>query len=165
MTSQQQNTANRPDSSAGRRTTSFGSFIKRTKSTDLLSSNRRASGDRLRDQQTRQRSPSIPVQPPAIPTLAHQPSIPTFGGEDYVPTTPKMSKANGLKGAPPVPAVPAGYAATDAYARTESMTHRSRYSYANSMTSALNSPRRVRRRKDPTPYKYVKPLKLLAGRW
>lgn len=81
-----------------------------------------------------------------------------------MPTTPKMSKANGLKGAPPVPAVPAGYAATDAYARTESMTHRSRYSYANSMTSALNSPRRVRRRKDPTPYKYVKLLKLFVGR-
>lgn len=58
-------------------------------------------------------------------------------------------------GAPPVPAMPAGYAEApvDPYARTESMTHRGRYSYASSAVSTLNSPRRVRRRKDPTPYK------------
>ncbi|KAF2397355.1 hypothetical protein EJ06DRAFT_145744 [Trichodelitschia bisporula] len=40
------------------------------------------------------------------------------------------------------------------FARTESMTHRGRYSYASSAISAtgINSPRRVRRRKDPTPF-------------
>lgn len=43
----------------------------------------------------------------------------------------------------------------DPYARTESMTHRGRYSYASSAVSTVNSPRRVRRRKDPTPYKCV----------
>ncbi|KAJ3472721.1 hypothetical protein NLG97_g10764 [Lecanicillium saksenae] len=32
------------------------------------------------------------------------------------------------------------------------MTHRGRYSYASSAISTLNSPRRVRRRKDPTPF-------------
>ena len=37
----------------------------------------------------------------------------------------------------------------DPYARTESMTHRGRYSYASSAISTINSPRRVRRRKDP----------------
>ncbi|KAK8230354.1 hypothetical protein IWZ00DRAFT_131173 [Phyllosticta capitalensis] len=37
--------------------------------------------------------------------------------------------------------------------RTESMTHRGRSSYASSIASpAVNSPRRVRRRKDPTPF-------------
>lgn len=41
----------------------------------------------------------------------------------------------------------------DPYARTESMTHRGRYSYASSAVSTINSPRRVRRRKDPTPFK------------
>lgn len=45
----------------------------------------------------------------------------------------------------------------DPYARTESMTHRGRYSYASSAVSTINSPRRVRRRKDPTPFKYVNP--------
>lgn len=52
---------------------------------------------------------------------------------------------------PPVPNTPA----FDPYARTESMTHRGRYSYASSAISTINSPRRVRRRKDPTPFKYV----------
>lgn len=38
--------------------------------------------------------------------------------------------------------------------RTESMTHRGRYSYASSMAPVnMSSPRRVRRRKDPTPFK------------
>ena len=41
----------------------------------------------------------------------------------------------------------------DPYARTESMTNRGRYSYASSAISTINSPRRVRRRKDPTPFK------------
>lgn len=42
---------------------------------------------------------------------------------------------------------------SDPYARTESMTHRGRYSYASSAVSTVNNPRRLRRRKDPTPYK------------
>ena len=54
---------------------------------------------------------------------------------------------------PPVPPIPAN--AFDPYARTESMAHRGRYSYASSAVSTINSPRRVRRRKDPTPLKYV----------
>lgn len=37
----------------------------------------------------------------------------------------------------------------------ESMTNRGRYSYASSTAPHVNSPRRVRRRKDPTPFKYV----------
>lgn len=59
---------------------------------------------------------------------------------NYVPAT-----------APPVPPIPNH--TFDPYARTESMTHRGRYSYASSAISSINSPRRVRRRKDPTPFK------------
>jgi hypothetical protein len=61
---------------------------------------------------------------------------------------------------PPMPSSPSQQKNgeyVDPYARTESMTHRGRYSYASSAisTSGINSPRRVRRRKDPTPFKYV----------
>ena len=42
----------------------------------------------------------------------------------------------------------------DSYARTESMKNRGRYSYATAgVNGNVNSPRRVRRRKDPTPFK------------
>lgn len=45
----------------------------------------------------------------------------------------------------------------DPYARTESMTHRGRHSYATSIagsaTGSINGPRRVRRRKDPVTFK------------
>ena len=45
----------------------------------------------------------------------------------------------------------------DPYANIGSMAHRGRYSYASSAVSTVNSPRRVRRRKDPTPFKFVPP--------
>ncbi|KAF4583302.1 putative septin aspE [Ophiocordyceps camponoti-floridani] len=48
---------------------------------------------------------------------------------------------------PPVPPIP-----YEVYDRSESMTHRGRYSYASSAVSTINGPRRVRRRKDPTPF-------------
>ncbi|KAF3768472.1 hypothetical protein M406DRAFT_44423 [Cryphonectria parasitica EP155] len=51
----------------------------------------------------------------------------------------------------PVPPIPTGHW-VDPYARTESMTNRGRYSYASSAISTVNNPRRVRRRKDPTPF-------------
>lgn len=42
----------------------------------------------------------------------------------------------------------------DPYAKEGSMAHRGRYSYASSaVSSTVPSPRRVRRRKDPTPFK------------
>lgn len=62
----------------------------------------------------------------------------------------------------PIPPIPSSSPGSkngdfvDPYARTESMTHRGRYSYASSAISTatgINSPRRVRRRKDPTPFK------------
>ena len=62
---------------------------------------------------------------------------------------------------PPIPAIPgmmplAGFRpppSYDPYARTESMANRGRYSYASSAISTVNSPRKVRRRNDPTPFK------------
>lgn len=77
------------------------------------------------------------------------------GGMPYRPNGPMNGSSNGnaMRGgsAPPtaVPKAPD----FDPYARTESMAHRGRYSYASSAVSTVNSPRRVRRRKDPTPYK------------
>ncbi|CAZ84145.1 unnamed protein product [Tuber melanosporum] len=40
----------------------------------------------------------------------------------------------------------------DPYAKEGSMAHRGRYSYASSAANSVNSPRRVRRRRDPTPF-------------
>ncbi|KAF2856954.1 hypothetical protein T440DRAFT_14110 [Plenodomus tracheiphilus IPT5] len=58
-----------------------------------------------------------------------------------------------LAAAPPSAGGPPNdYINYDPYPRTESMTHRGRYSYASSQHSTVNSPRRVRRRKDPTPF-------------
>lgn len=45
----------------------------------------------------------------------------------------------------------------DPYANIGSMAHRGRYSYASSAVSTIHSPRRVRRRKDPTPFKFALP--------
>ena len=64
---------------------------------------------------------------------------------------------------PPVPPIPSIPGVTpisrspyvDQFARTESMAHRGRASYASSAISTINSPRKIRRRKDPTPFKYV----------
>lgn len=53
---------------------------------------------------------------------------------------------------PPIPGTQGNGAYVDPYAKTESMTHRGRYSYASSAVSTINSPRRVRRRRDPTPF-------------
>lgn len=75
----------------------------------------------------------------------------------------------------PIPPIPQGPASSpvsrngeyDPYSRSESMTHRGRYSYASSAVSmgTLNSPRRVRRRRDPTPFKYVNSSSSNLGRF
>lgn len=147
---------------SARRASSFGAFIKRSKSNDLLSERKTSAspglgpGLRKKSSEGEKRS-LVDNSPPALPVVPSQPVIDSFGGEDYVPSAQTMSTrvTNGQWNAPPVPSVPAGLQdrAADPYARTESMTNRSRYSYANSTSSSLTSPRRVRRRRDPTPYK------------
>ncbi|KAI0877974.1 septin [Hypoxylon argillaceum] len=148
------------------RRSSFGNLLRRTKSGDLKNGRKGSQGQ--------QREP-VPNSPPRLPALYNgsQPQpLQTFGGEtrpDSVaivsgkadhsfhrypprasiePGRPSMSSSIAR---PPVPPVPNG-AWVDPYARTESMTNRGRYSYASSAMSTINSPRRVRRRKDPTPF-------------
>ncbi|KAI1176381.1 septin [Nemania sp. FL0916] len=148
------------------RRSSFGNLLRRSKSGDLRGG-RKVS-------QTQQRE-SVPNSPPRLPALYNgsQPQpLQTFGGDtrpdslaivsgkadhsfhhfppraSIDPGRPSMSSSVAR---PPVPPVPNG-AWVDPYARTESMTNRGRYSYASSAMSTVNSPRRVRRRKDPTPF-------------
>lgn len=114
----------------------------------------------------------LPKQPPRLPSHLPLPQIENFGGDDARPDSVaiisnkahnfnhnfsrpsgeyKMAPNAGFV-PPPVPGSSPPYMDFDPYPRTESMTHRGRYSYASSAVSTVNSPRRVRRRKDPTPF-------------
>jgi hypothetical protein len=120
----------------------------------------------------------LPQQAPRLPSHSALPQIESFGGDAYRPDSiaivsnkvgnyshshnfsrpsveqPRMASQPNLAAAPPMPGTsPSAYMDFDPYPRTESMTHRGRYSYASSQISTVNSPRRVRRRKDPTPFK------------
>ncbi|KAI2620561.1 hypothetical protein GGR54DRAFT_601508 [Hypoxylon sp. NC1633] len=149
------------------RRTSFGMLLRRSKSGDLGKGGRK-------HQKGQQQQETIPKSPPRLPALyngAQPQPLQSFGGDtrpdslsiisgtadhsfhhyppraSIDPGRPSMSSL----AHPPVPPMPnGGY--VDPYARTESMTHRGRYSYASSAISTINSPRRVRRRKDPTPF-------------
>ena len=125
----------------------------------------------------KQAQEDIPAVPPVIPSLASPPELQTFGGEGTQRTdnrtasmainagTRTGSGSGNVKNSidfspsphsipmPPVPGSSPSNDGVDAYARTESMTNRGRYSYASSFVSQVNGPRRVRRRKDPTPFK------------
>ena len=128
-------------------------------------------------EQIPQRPPRIPDLPPPPPALQ------TFGGEElrsdslavnshrvanysrHPRTVSSVSRASFSQPSPgmysnvPIPPIPGGYPAElngesgDPLARTESMTNRGRYSYASSTVSTVNHPRKMRRRKDPTPFK------------
>lgn len=156
----------RDTTSSGTRKSSLG-FLKRSKSQEPV---RKTSGKKLtkeqREAELRRQRESIPQQPPTLPTLDTQPQLKGFGGEDLRPdsvailsnqahtrnfsrNTPNYQNI----AMPPMPSSSPAPSTEDPYARTESMTHRGRYSYASSAISTINSPRRVRRRKDPTPYK------------
>jgi hypothetical protein len=130
--------------------------------------------------QHQQQAANIPRVPPQLPSHSPLPKINSFGGENGRPdsyailsnqysnsqqhgTTQHYNNGNGSMSPhavpmPPMPSSPpsAKHGEYDPYSRTESMTHRGRYSYASSAVSTatgINSPRRVRRRKDPTPFK------------
>ncbi|KAJ6157551.1 hypothetical protein N7470_005143 [Penicillium chermesinum] len=119
-------------------------FLRRAKSTEPLAENRKSfarkrmsKAQMMEEEMRRQRESYAPKVPPRLPDLSPTPQLETFGGEDG---TPWESRGPFL-------------ALTLAFpSRSESMTHRGRYSYASSALSTVNSPRRVRRRKDPTPY-------------
>ena len=119
----------------------------------------------------------LPKEPPRLPSHAPLPQIANFGGEgrpdsvaiisnkvgnfshnfsrpsvDQHRQPPGAATTANIPVMPPPPSSTQSFMDVDPYARTESMTHRGRYSYA-SQVSAANTPRRVRRRKDPTPFK------------
>jgi hypothetical protein len=107
---------------------------------------------------------------PQLQGLSPLPNIKGFGGEDNSnnPNTANFSRPYGSN----MPASGYNSSSSPAYAvrggvspavgkdsgeyveRHESMTNRGRYSYASSTVGVnVSSPRRVRRRKDPTPFK------------
>ena len=118
----------------------------------------------------------LPKEPPRLPSHSPLPQIASFGG-DHRPDSVaivsnkagnysqnfsrpsveqhRMAPTTNLAVLPPVPGSSHSYMDTDPYARTESMTNRGRYSYASSQISTVNSPRRVRKKKQPTPFKCV----------
>ncbi|KAF2643392.1 hypothetical protein P280DRAFT_251777 [Massarina eburnea CBS 473.64] len=167
-------------SASGHNRSSFG-FLRRKSSGDTRAA-RSASGSKMSKKQKalaqeealrKQREAAmLPKSPPRLPSHSPLPQIQTFGGEearpdslaimsnDLVPSSShNFSRPSGehkMQPAPapanvPVPPIPASVD-SDSYPRAESMTHRGRLSYASSAFSSVNSPRRVRRRKDPTPF-------------
>lgn len=142
------------------RRTSLG-FLRRSKSTEPLgerkpSGNRKklSKAERMEEELRRQRESYAPKIAPRLPDLSLTPQLETFGGEerDTLVEDPALPRPQSGFAAPP----PIGSSTADSIdpcGRTESMTHRGRYSYASSAVSTVNSPRRIRRRKDPTPYK------------
>ena len=137
---------------------------------------------RMREEEMRKMKDSIPPRPPRIPAVPTQPELKPFGGEDSKPSSTSITsnRAAGLypqrlaqktsQGAtgsafyqgmpvPPVPPIPPipGYTPGQGgfFDTGESMANRGRYSYASSAISTINSPRKIRRRKDPAPFKYA----------
>jgi hypothetical protein len=159
------------------RRASFGMLLRRSKSGDLGKG-----GRKQRELELQRQRDAVPKSPPRLPALysgTQPPELQSFGGDarpdslailsgqadhynqhssqQYPPSgRPSMDPGRPSMSMPPppIPPVPSG-AWVDPYARTESMAHRGRYSYASSAISSINSPRRVRRRKDPTPFKCV----------
>jgi hypothetical protein len=125
----------------------------------------------------------LPKEPPRLPSHSPLPQIASFGGENRPDSVAivsnnvgsysnnfsrpnfsrpsveqqRMPPASNLAVMPPIPGSSHSHSFidTDPYARTESMTNRGRFSYASSQVSAVNSPRRIRKKKQPTPFKYV----------
>ncbi len=150
----------------------------RVSSVRSVSSGKLSKKQRILAREQEMQREQIPGQAPMIPDLPRAPQLQTFGGEDARPDSAaivsnRMGKFGHDKSVlrdstdrpsspryydlpiPPVPHIsPEPHSnQVDPYARTESMTNRGRHSYASSMVSGINTPRRLRRRKDPTPFK------------
>ncbi|KAK0733700.1 hypothetical protein B0T26DRAFT_634941 [Lasiosphaeria miniovina] len=141
------------------RRSSLGMLLRRSKSGDL----KKQQAAKEQELQ-RQRDASVSKSPPRLPVLYNGAPAPQLGiGGDSRPDSlaivsgradhsiatprPSMEPSRSIISVPPIPN--GGF---DPYAGTGSMAHRGRYSYASSAISTINSPRRVRRRKDPTPF-------------
>ena len=150
-------------------------FLRRGKSVERLNSQRSTSGGKLSKKQiqrereaemARQEREAAAVKLTLLPDIAHPPQLQSFGGDAPGTNDPHqgrflpkgsidMTRSNVPK--VPVPPIPGAKITdgeyTDPYPRTLSMTNRGRNSYASSLASNVNNPRRVRRRKDPIPFK------------
>lgn len=158
------------------RRSSLGLLLRRSKSGELKPSKKQqAIAQQQELERQRREAAAIPKLPPRLPDLynGQKPTHLPFGGEDRPDSIAIVSnRAGGYQNGRgsidpgrssmptsgiPIPPMPSNGVRNgdwvDPYARTESMTHRGRYSYASSAVSTINSPRRVRRRKDPTPFK------------
>ena len=146
---------------------SFGDMLlRRSKSSDLVRGSKKERAALREAELERQRQASR--IPPKLPEFANNSEqLSKSFGKDLDPTPSdnqyvKHQQHDSYYGRPSIDPSIASIQnkenAYDPYARTESMTHRGRYSYASSAVSTINSPRRVRRRKDPTPFKYVQPF-------
>ncbi|RAK73998.1 annexin ANXC4 [Aspergillus fijiensis CBS 313.89] len=137
------------------------SFLRRSKSIELLGERRPSASKSGKNIPTEaeshhQRASMLYHQPPRLPSLSPAPVLDTFGGESPRETTAAPPTQS------PVPrpqsvsrstmSTPVKPESSDPYARAESMANRGRYSYVSSAASSVNNPRRLRRRKDPTPY-------------
>ncbi|BCR94114.1 septin [Aspergillus luchuensis] len=152
------------DTKDQRRTSSLG-FLRRSKSIEILGE-RRSSGSKngkkmpkaqtAEEEARRQRESMMYQQPPRLPDLSPAPVLETFGGDERRDTVAALASQPDSSQQQAVPrstiSTPVAPEPSDTYARAESMTHRGRYSYASSAVSTVNNPRRLRRRKDPTPY-------------
>lgn len=155
----------------------------RVSSVRSVSSGKLSKKQRILAREQEMQREQIPGQAPMIPDLPLAPQLQTFGGQTFGGEDPRpdsvaiVSNRMGKLGqdkyvlrdsmdtpsspryydvpVPPVPYISPESQSdqVDPYARTESMTNRGRYSYASSMVSGYNTPRRLRRRKDPTPFK------------
>ncbi|CAF9903853.1 MAG: hypothetical protein ALECFALPRED_003011 [Alectoria fallacina] len=142
-------------------------------------SRRLSKKDRRRQEMMQEQIPSPPLRIPIIP---HPPDLQVFGSEDKRPDSVAImsNRAGGsfkyrlaqkssqetlgsdmyrgmpVPPVPPIPPIPATATTprsyVDEFPRTESLVHRGRHSYASSAISTINSPRKIRRRKDPTPF-------------
>ncbi|KAK0669557.1 hypothetical protein QBC41DRAFT_106684 [Cercophora samala] len=159
-----------------RRSSLGGMLLRRSKSADLKKQQKLA-----REQELQRQRDAVSKSPPRLPVLYNGAPAPQLGlGGEARPDSiaivsgraeyasppsagppadaaafataaprPSMEPARSNFSIPPPPIPNGGF---DPYAGTGSMAHRGRYSYASSAMSTINSPRRVRRRKDPTPF-------------
>lgn len=155
---------------------SFGGMLLRRKSGEMKGG-RKAQQAREREAELARQASIAAQPPPKLPQLYNGLREPVFETRDSVAifgadqspqyrSQPRTSTTSSPPGRPsmdipipravsanvPVPPIPNGNW-VDPYARAESMTNRGRYSYASSAVSTVQNPRRVRRRKDPTPFK------------
>ncbi|KAG6005731.1 hypothetical protein E4U21_007747 [Claviceps maximensis] len=143
-------------------------LLRRSKSDDIGRAGRKAQALREAELERQRQQVAMRV-PPKLPEFANNTEqlSKAFPPELQQPSQPAYCFANSDRGdyyvrasteprdyvssiAPPMPPIPSNM--FDPYARSESMANRGRYSYASTAVSTINSPRRVRRRKDPTPF-------------